>query len=919
METPLFRRTLAPRSAWRRIRPYVFAVASCALALGLTLPLYPYLDPAPRLLLFFAVVASSRFGGLGPGVFATALATFLGGELPVPPGVAQNEGSLAAFGFVCLVSVAVVSQLRSRALALRDKEEQLIDFMENATVGLHWMAADGTVLWANETTGELLNCASAGGCVGRKFQAFCASAEEATDILRRLAGNERLKNYEIRLRARDGSPRVALLDANVLWSEGRFIHARCFLRDITARKQAELAVQENTAKFRAVFDQSIDSIVMIKDGRLCMANPAFLKLFGYGDIEALAGKGVLDMIAPAFRPQVREYIERRARGDSAPFQYETRGARRDGTEFDMEVSASAFLLHGQMHTLAIVRDVTERLRAEETIAQERNLLRTVIDAVPDCIYTKDTEGRFLISNLANVRLLGAGTEAEVHGRSVLDLCPPEYARPFVEDDQRVIGTGQPLFNRVESFLRPDGEERTFLTAKLPLRNGAGEVLGLAGISRDITESKRGEAALRESEHRYRQLIHALSGAVYTCDAQGRITLFNEAAAALWGRRPEIGRDRWCGSWRIYAQDGSPLPQEECPMAIAIREGRPVRGTEIVIERPDGSRSFVLPHPDPIRDASGAVVGAVNMLVDLTDRKQAEEAIRELNEALEARVQERTRQLEQANRELEAFSYSISHDLRAPVRAISGFAQIIHEDHSHQLEGEVARLFKVISTSARRMGELIDDLLAFSRLNAQEPERLPVDMTALAQSVLAEQLRDRRESQASIRLTDLPEAVGDESMLRQVLTNLVSNALKFSGQASTPTVEIGARREGEDTTYYVRDNGVGFDMKYAPKLFKVFQRLHNVEQFDGTGVGLAIVQRIIQRHGGQVWAESQPGEGATFFFSLPVLNSSGVPPANSGPLAATAEGGPQAALNGSSVRHDHDASPVELGATEGRSA
>jgi PAS domain S-box-containing protein len=269
MDTSLFRRTLAPRSVWQMARPYVFAVASCALALGLTLLLYPYLQPAPRLLLFFAVVASSRFGGLGPGILATALATALKGIWFLPPNSsqdAQDEISIAAFGFVCLVSAAVVAQLRSRALALREKEEQLIDFMENATVGLHWMAADGTMLWANEATCELLHCTSAGGCVGRKFQAFCANADEAADILRRLAGNERLKNYEIRLRARDGSPRVALLDANVLWSEGRFVHARCFLRDITARKQAELAVQENTAKFRAVFDQSIDSIVMSKDG-----------------------------------------------------------------------------------------------------------------------------------------------------------------------------------------------------------------------------------------------------------------------------------------------------------------------------------------------------------------------------------------------------------------------------------------------------------------------------------------------------------------------------------------------------------------------------------------------------------------------------------------------------------------------------
>lgn len=304
------------------------------------------------------------------------------------------------------------------------------------------------------------------------------------------------------------------------------------------------------------------------------------------------------------------------------------------------------------------------------------------------------------------------------------------------------------------------------------------------------------------------------------------------------------------------------------MALAIREGRPVRGVEIIIERPDGSRSLVLPHPDPIRDATGAVVGAVNMLVDLSERKKAEEAVRRLNEELEARVRERTRQLEQANRELEAFSYSISHDLRAPVRAISGFSQIIEEDYAAQFHPEVARLFKIISSSALRMGELIDDLLAFSRLGAQEPQRAPVNMAMLVQSVIVELSHHQINGRVQISLGELPAVEGDESMLRQVLTNLLANALKFSREAAAPEVLIGARREPGRVVFFVRDNGVGFDIRYASKLFKVFQRLHKPEQFEGTGVGLAIVQRVVQRHGGDVWAESSPGAGATFYFSLP---------------------------------------------------
>jgi light-regulated signal transduction histidine kinase (bacteriophytochrome) len=232
------------------------------------------------------------------------------------------------------------------------------------------------------------------------------------------------------------------------------------------------------------------------------------------------------------------------------------------------------------------------------------------------------------------------------------------------------------------------------------------------------------------------------------------------------------------------------------------------------------------------------------------------------------VRERTQQLEQANRELEAFSYSISHDLRAPVRAINGFTQIIRNDHSAHLSSEVARLFQVIGSNAERMGQLIDDLLAFSHLSVRELSRQTVNMTALAQSVVAELGYGMARESARFRLHKLPLASGDSSMLRQVLTNLIGNALKFSREAAQPCIEIGAWREERRLVYFVRDNGIGFNMKHACKLFKVFQRLHGSGKFEGTGVGLAIVQRIVQRHGGEVWAESLPGAGATFFFSLP---------------------------------------------------
>ena len=226
--------------------------------------------------------------------------------------------------------------------------------------------------------------------------------------------------------------------------------------------------------------------------------------------------------------------------------------------------------------------------------------------------------------------------------------------------------------------------------------------------------------------------------------------------------------------------------------------------------------------------------------------------------LEAKVHERTA-------ELESFSYSVSHDLRAPLRAIDGYARMLEEDYAGQLDAEAQRLIGVVRANARRMGQLIDDLLAFSRLSRQQPARARLDMSALACEV-GHDLRGNRP--ATIEVAPLPPAQADAALLRQVWTNLIGNALKYSAKKAEARVDIGAREDAGETVYWVRDNGAGFDMRYAQKLFGVFQRLHRADEFEGTGVGLAIVQRIVARHGGRVWAEGEPGAGACFYFSLP---------------------------------------------------
>jgi signal transduction histidine kinase len=384
------------------------------------------------------------------------------------------------------------------------------------------------------------------------------------------------------------------------------------------------------------------------------------------------------------------------------------------------------------------------------------------------------------------------------------------------------------------------------------------VVVLFVIARQIDRSDRERQAVFDQ----------MPGGLVIASASSRtVTFSNATAIEVIGRNSTGGGVTGDGQGRAFHLDGRPYRADEYPLGRTLGAGETIADEQVVYRRADGERIVIELSSAPIFDQQAKVVSAVLTFKDVTAERAAQDEVRRLNAELEDRVRQRTRELEAVNKELEAFSYSVSHDLRAPLRAIDGFSRILLDELAPQIPADGQRYLHLVRGGAQEMGVLIDGLLSFSRLGHQALSRRPTETTELAQDVIETFDAEQSERNVVITLQDLPAVEADETLLRQVFVNLLANALKYSRHRDPARIEVGTYSENGRAVFYVRDNGAGFDMRYADKLFRVFQRLHRTEDYEGTGLGLALVERIVTRHGGRIWAESKPDAGATFYFTL----------------------------------------------------
>lgn len=642
------------------------------------------------------------------------------------------------------------------------------------------------------------------------------------------------------------------------------------------------ALHRSEARFAAFIDH-LPAAAFIKDsaGRYLFLNPVIRRYLGLGPASPSdpwpLPSPMPEEVATALRENDRRVLETGEAIEAVERVHLADGTSR--TMLSLKFPLSAGL--GEHLIGGIALDITERERAE---VERRRFTQKIAELVPVAIYIYDLERRQNIYANRNILATLGYTPAEIAAMGT-----EVFARLLHPDDLAALPARLARFGSagdgdlIETEYRmrhADGGWRWLLSHEIVFaRDAAGRPSQVLGAVQDLTEQREASDSVQISEERYRTLFETMAQGVVYQGADGAIISANPAAERILGLSlaQMQGRQSADPRWRAIHEDGSDFPGETHPSMVALRTGEPVHDVVMGVYNPaDGRHHWVNVNARPqFRPGELSPFQVYATFEDITARKDAEAEVRRLNGELEARVVERTSQLEAAIGELEAFSYSVSHDLRAPLRAIDGFARIVWEECATQIDDEARDYLRLVRDNTLHMGKLIDDLLAFSRLSRQPLQVQELSMEALVRRALEDSALEREGRAVELAVEPMPLCAGDPSLLGQVWANLIANALKYTRQRPLASITIGSRQLGGETIYFISDNGVGFDMRSAHKLFGVFQRLHRAEEYEGTGVGLAIVQRVIHRHGGRVWGEAEPGQGATFSFTIP----GGLPPAD----------------------------------------
>ncbi|WP_313933745.1 MULTISPECIES: PAS domain-containing protein [unclassified Calothrix] len=798
-------------------------------------------------------------------------------------------------------------------VALRRSQQKLTDFVENATVGMHWVKADGTIIWANQAELDLLGY-SRFEYIGHSITEFHVDRHVIEDIMARLGRNETLQNYEARLRCKDGSIRYVLIHSNVFWENGKFIHTRCFTRDITTRKKIEAALKESDRRLKVALEAAkLGSWELnlatgqLSTSKQCKAN------FGLPESYEFTYELLLESIHPEDRAYMQNAVQQ-ALVKHGDYEAEYRNIWPDGSVHWILARGVGIYDNTGIPTrmIGVTLDLTARKRAEQALQESEQRWQLALHGNNDGIWDWNVQTNEVFFSPRWKEMLGYQDHEIANNIE-------EWSKRVHPDDldwvlkaiQEHFAKKTPYYVTEHRVQCKDGSYKWILDRGQALWDHAGNVVRMVGSHTDVDDRKRAEEEIKR-QNRRSQLFSEITLKIRESLQLNHIlqTTVTEIQKLLHADRVLIFRLSSDGSGTVVQE--AVLPGLTVTLGQTIddhcfkenylekyRQGRVSTITDVAKANiSDCHREFLqlysvqanLVVPILIRDGVWGLLIAhqchsprewqsseLDLLQQLANQIGIALAQAQLLEQETRQAQE----LGRSNSELEQFAYIASHDLQEPLRMVTSYLQLLERRYKNQLDARADEFINYAVDGAQRMQTLINDLLNYSRVSTRaQPFKLVDCNTVLAKAIANLQIAIQ-ESQATITAEPLPQVVADNSQLIQVFQNLLANAIKFR-QEEPPQIYITATRNTIESNpenshhnslaaewlFSFRDNGIGLESQYAEKIFVIFQRLHSRSKYPGTGIGLAICKKIVERHGGRIWMESKPGTGSIFYFTIP---------------------------------------------------
>jgi two-component system, chemotaxis family, CheB/CheR fusion protein len=742
---------------------------------------------------------------------------------------------------------------------LHHSQEHLADFFENAPVGLHWAAPDGTILRANRTELELLGYEEE-EYIGHHIAEFHVDEQVIADMLDRLAAGETLKNYEARLKCKDGTIKYALINANVYREEGKFIHTRCFTRDITEMKQTQRAITESEHRYKMVLEASNDGLYDwdVKNNTVYW-NDTYYDILGLEDSKP---EPTFEFFSSLIHPDDRDRVVQEIQESLSSPDYhvmEYRVRYDNGTYRYLLCRGRTFMdSDGRpTHLSGLVRDITEQKLAELSMKESEERFRTMADAAHTLIWMTDEQHNLVYLNKSFLEYVGLTDEdAQL---TPWQLYPPPEELPLIQQAMTDSAETKIPFRMEHRLKRPDGSWGWLIATGAPRYDADGNFKGFIGANIDITDEKNIQAALQESEQRFRAMADAAPVFIWMSGLDMLCTYFNKSWLEFRGCRleQELGYG-WVKG--IHPEDTERSVEIYKTSFAARREFK----LENRLQRYDGEYRWLLVNGIPRFTPKGVFAGYIGSCVDITDMKLAME------------------QAEEANLRKSQFLATMSHELRTPLNAIIGYGEMLEGGFAGSLNDKQQKYANNISRSGRHLLELVNEVLDLAKVESGKMVLSPqwVDLAAFLkgkQALVSQLAQNKKVSMHFERQPQLVQVQADLLRLRQIFLNLFSNAIKYNKEGGSVYVRLYFSEDEQHWLCEIEDTGIGIEKDKQSQIFTEFYQVDNTysRKFEGTGLGLSVTQKLIELHGGKIWVESEPGVGSKFTFQFPVEISGSV--------------------------------------------